>query len=85
MSLDAAAIEKKVIAVLADKASMDVGDVTLDASLTDELGLDSLNAVEIVFEFEEFYGVDVPSDKIGQFKTGRDILQYLLETLFPHG
>jgi acyl carrier protein len=81
MSMDIAGIEKKVLEVLADKASMDPDEITLESSLVDDLGLDSLDAVEIVFEFEEGYGIDIPDERIKEFRDGRDILNYLVERL----
>lgn len=71
-------IEKKVIAVLADKASMDPKHIKPESSLVDDLGLDSLDAVEIVFEFEESYDMEIPDDQIREFKKTQDIIDYLL-------
>lgn len=44
-----------------------------------ELGLDSLDLVELVVEFEEKIGVDIPNDKIASIKTIKDILILLDE------
>lgn len=71
-------IEKKVLAVLADKASMDPKDIKSESSLVDDLGLDSLDAVEMVFEFEESYDIEIPDDQIREFKKTQDIIDYLL-------
>jgi acyl carrier protein len=75
--MDIKEIEKKVMEVLADRASMDVQQITLQSRLVDDLGLDSLDAVEMVFEFEETYGIDIPDDQIREFKTGQDIVTHL--------
>jgi len=75
--MDIKEIEKKVMEVLADRASMDVKMVTLPSRLVDDLGLDSLDAVEMVFQFEETYGIEIPDDQIREFKTGQDIADYL--------
>jgi len=75
--MDIKEIEEKVMEVLADRASMDVKQVTLQSRLVDDLGLDSLDAVEIVFQFEEDYGIDIPDDQIREFKTAQDIVTYL--------
>ncbi|MCF8145005.1 MAG: acyl carrier protein [Deltaproteobacteria bacterium] len=79
--MDIKEIEEKVMEVLADRASMDVKQVTLQSRLVDDLGLDSLDAVEIVFQFEENYGIDIPDDQIREFKTAQDIVTYLSLTL----
>ena len=75
--MDIEEIRKKVIEVLADRASMDVQQITLQSRLVNDLGLDSLDAVEMVFEFEESYGIDIPDDQIREFKTAQDIVTYL--------
>jgi acyl carrier protein len=52
-------VQDKVIAILAEQAVLDPGDVALDATLTD-LGLDSLGLVEVVFAIEEAFDIQVP-------------------------
>ena len=52
MNERATEIEKKVIEVLADKACLEQEKIHLDSSLIEDLGMDSLDAVETVFEFE---------------------------------
>ena len=39
----------------------------------DELGLDSLAAVELIFEIEERFGVRVPSERAAEFLSVRAI------------
>ncbi len=75
--MDKKEIEKKVVEVLADKASMDLKQIKPESSLVDDLGLDSLDAVEMVFELEENYSIDIPDDQISEFKTAQDIVTYL--------
>lgn len=41
----------------------------------DELGLDSLAAVELLFEIEERFGVRVPSDRAADFRSVRAIAE----------
>jgi len=42
-----------------------------------DLRLASLDAVKMVFELEESYGIDIPDDQIREFKTAQDIVTYL--------
>ena len=39
---------------------VDAGKVTLDANL-EELGIDSMDVVEIIFDLEETFDIDVPN------------------------
>ncbi|MEM7525003.1 MAG: phosphopantetheine-binding protein [Pseudomonadota bacterium] len=50
---------QKVIQIVAEQAMLQPSEVALDAS-PDDLGLDSLALVEIVFAIEETFDVSVP-------------------------
>lgn len=52
-------ITQKVINIIAEQAMLDTSDVKLD-SAPDDLGVDSLALVEIVFAIEEEFDVSVP-------------------------
>lgn len=53
------AVKDRVIAILAEQAVLDVGDVRMDATL-DDLGIDSLGLVESIFAIEEAFDISVP-------------------------
>ena len=42
-----------------------------------DLGLDSIDLIEMVVEFEEQFGITIPSEKINAIKTIRDLLTLL--------
>lgn len=52
-------IRRKVIAILAEQAMLEPGDVALTQSLGD-LGIDSLGLVESIFAIEEEFDIQVP-------------------------
>jgi acyl carrier protein len=52
-------VKDKVIAIIAEQAVLEPGDVTLDATLAD-LGIDSLGLVESIFAIEEAFDIQVP-------------------------
>ncbi|MCK8462332.1 acyl carrier protein [Aliiroseovarius sp. S1339] len=52
-------IKDRVIAILAEQAMLEPGDVSMDQSLED-LGIDSLGLVESIFAIEEAFDVSVP-------------------------
>jgi acyl carrier protein len=53
------AVKDRVIAIIAEQAVLDVGDVRMDATL-DDLGIDSLGLVESIFAIEEAFDISVP-------------------------
>jgi len=52
-------IADRIMDLIADKAMLDRGQVSPEASLAD-LGLDSLLVVELIFAIEEAFGIEVP-------------------------
>ena len=52
-------VEKKVINILAQQALVEVEDIKLE-STPDDLGLDSLGIVEVIFALEEEFDISIP-------------------------
>ena len=52
-------IKERVIAIIAEQAVLEPGDVTLDSTL-EALGIDSLGLVESIFAIEEAFDISVP-------------------------
>ncbi len=52
-------IKDQVIAIIAEQAVLEVGDVAEDATL-ESLGIDSLGLVESIFAIEEAFDIQVP-------------------------
>ncbi|MEM1277246.1 MAG: acyl carrier protein [Pseudomonadota bacterium] len=52
-------VTAKIIEIIAEQAMVDPQDIAVDRSLED-LGLDSLSLVEVVFGIEEAFDVSVP-------------------------
>ena len=62
----------KVKEVILEKLSCSAEDVKLEASLKDDLGADSLDAVELIMSLEDAFGVSVPADKAEELNTVGD-------------
>lgn len=67
----------KVREVILDTLSCDQEAVTLGASLTDDLGADSLDAVELNMALEEAFGSEIPDTDLEKMKTVKDIVEYI--------
>ena len=63
--------------VIVDTLSCDEDKVTMEASLAEDLGADSLDAVELNMAIEESCGVATPDEELGNMKTVGDIFNYL--------
>ncbi|WP_097068938.1 acyl carrier protein [Rhodobacter maris] len=52
-------MQQEILSIIAREAAMDPSDVRSDMTL-EELGLDSLGLVEMIFSIEETFGISVP-------------------------
>lgn len=68
---------EKVRNVIAETLGCDLDKVTLEATLTDDLGADSLASVELVMALEEAVGVSIADEDLPNIKTVGDIMEYL--------
>ncbi|MCR4609383.1 MAG: acyl carrier protein [Eubacterium sp.] len=68
---------EEVKSVIIDVLGVSEDEVTPDASLTDDLGADSLDAVEIGNSIEEKTGVAISDEDLPTLKTVQDIVDYV--------
>jgi acyl carrier protein len=66
----------KVSSIIAEQLGVDKEKVKLDSDLTEELGMDSLDSVELVMALEEAYGIEIPDDDAEKIRKVSDILDY---------
>ncbi len=70
-------IEKKVKEIIVSKLGVDEGQITPQASFTNDLGADSLDTVELVMEFEKAFNVQIPDEDAEKISTVGDAINYL--------
>lgn len=63
--------------IIVDTLSVDEDKVTPDASLTDDLGADSLDAVELGMAIEDATGVSISDEDLPNLKTVQDVVDYI--------
>ena len=68
---------EKVRAVIVEALGCDAEQVTLEATLAEDLGADSLASVELVMALEEATGISIEDDALANLKTVGDIMNYL--------
>ncbi|MBR5918991.1 MAG: acyl carrier protein [Prevotella sp.] len=72
-------IESRVQAIIVDKLGVDEAEVKPEASITNDLGADSLDTVELIREFEKEFGISIPDDKAEKISTVGDAIAYIEE------
>ena len=77
------AIAERLRATLAKELKQDVKSITPEHTLRGDLGLNSLDAIELMFRIEEEFDLSIPDDDIqGLVKVG-DVIDYLERRLTP--
>ena len=70
---------EKIKEIIIDELGIDESKVTMDARFREDLGADSLDAVEIIMQVEEEFGVEITEDVIQNMKVLGDIVKYIEE------
>ncbi|WP_416326914.1 acyl carrier protein [[Eubacterium] hominis] len=68
---------EKVKAVLVEAINVDEDVITMEANLKDDLGIDSLAAVELSLELETEFDVRIEDDELAKLVTVADIVKLL--------
>jgi acyl carrier protein len=66
----------KIKDLIVTKKGVDAEKVNIDSSF-EELGMDSLDAVELVADMEEIFDVNIPNTELQNFKTIRQAVEGL--------
>ena len=67
----------KVKEIIVDQLDVDEDKVTLEASITEDLGADSLDVVDLVMSFEDEFGIEISDDEVANVKTVGDIVKLI--------
>lgn len=67
-------VAQRVLEVVAGKAKAPAGAPVRPESTLEELGLDSLDAIEILYELEEALRVSIPNERVKDMRTVADII-----------
>ncbi len=63
--------------ILADQLEIDPAEIEMKSRLTDDLGADSLDAIDVVMSVEDQYGIEVPDEIIKKMETVEDIVSFI--------
>jgi acyl carrier protein len=67
----------RVKKIVVEHLGVETDKVTEEASFIDDLGADSLDTVELVMEFEEEFGIEIPDDAAESIQTFKDAIDYI--------
>jgi len=70
-------VASKIKSILVDKLGLAATEVTPDANLKKDLGIDSLDYAELVMEFEQAFDIRIPDDDAEQLATVAAVIKYV--------
>lgn len=70
----------KLKEIVADQLDVDAEKVTMDSNITEDLGADSLDTVDLVMSIEEVFDIEIPDEAVENIKTIGDIVNYIEES-----
>ena len=70
----------KFVELLVEELQIDPAEITMDAELSNDLGINSIELADLVMICEDKFDIEISDENIGQFVTIRDVVNYL-ETL----
>ena len=67
----------KIKDIIVEQLDVEEDAVTMEASITEDLGADSLDVVDLVMSIEESFDVEIPDEEVENIKTVGDIVKYI--------
>ena len=68
---------EKVKEILLNHTQVPADEIELSTDLVKDLGLNSLDVVNLIVTFEDEFGIEIPDRAIQDFVTVRDLVDYL--------
>jgi len=74
-------MEEKLFSVIGDTVYRVTGKkgIVMDTDLVKDLGLTSLDVMNIICAFEDRYDVEIPTREVWKLHTVRDVIDYMIK------
>lgn len=67
----------RIKGIILEHLDVDESKIVLEASLSDDLGADSLDLVELIMAFEEHFEIEIPDEDAQEILTIKDAVDYI--------
>jgi acyl carrier protein len=67
-------IQTRIIELVAKSKNLPASDIRMDTTF-DELQIDSLDKINLSFEVEEMFSIEIPDDSLNSLKTIGDVVR----------
>ncbi len=77
------AVLEKIVQALADYLKRDAGSIQSSYHLRDDLGLDSMAVIELLYKIEETFNLQIPDQDLVGLTTVGSVARYVEQRLAP--
>ncbi|MGB9757404.1 MAG: acyl carrier protein [Candidatus Bipolaricaulaceae bacterium] len=70
-------VANRVKEIIAEQLMVDPEEITEESTFVDDLGADSLDRVELIMEFEEEFGIEIPDEDAEKISTVGEAIAYI--------
>lgn len=70
-------VANRVKEIIAEQLMVDLEEITEESTFVDDLGADSLDRVELIMEFEEEFGIEIPDEDAEKISTVGEAIAYI--------
>ena len=67
----------RIIDIIREQLNIDDVEITEDTSFKDDLGVDSLDLLELVIAFEEEYSIELDPEELEGIQTVGDVMEFI--------
>jgi acyl carrier protein len=78
-SVDIVSIEERVLEIICKQTDVDKTEITRETSFSNDLNFDSLDLIEVVMEFEDEFGMDIPDEDAEKIQTVGGVVDYIVD------
>lgn len=68
---------EQFVNLLVDEFQIDRDEITMDAELSSDLGINSIELYDLVMLCEDNFDIEIDEEKVRQFATVGDVVNYL--------
>ncbi|MGA9175292.1 MAG: acyl carrier protein [Thermoactinomyces sp.] len=68
---------ERVKKIIVERLNVDPSEVTMEASIKDDLGADSLDVVDLIMELEDEFDMEISDEEAEKISTVGDVVEYI--------
>ena len=68
---------EKFVELLVEELQIDRDDIKMEAELSNDLGINSIELADLVMLCEDKFGIEINDDDLRKFTTVADVVEYL--------